>query len=231
MTETVLCAAARNNAEWCHFVCQSHGLRSEFSSEAWTCATRPPRFYPDAVTLRLDTIPDHLLDRIEVGPGCSVKDSFAVLDLTSAGFEVLFDAEWIQRPGNLAPLSAAARDHWEALRDPPALRDWELAWSDDGVFLPHLLARSDVQVLAARRGGRIVAGAVLNRSDAVVGLSNLFSIADDLDGAWDGAVATAAALHPGLPIVGYERGENLAAAIRHGFEAVGPLRVWLRPGA
>ncbi|WP_239135543.1 hypothetical protein [Actinoplanes derwentensis] len=39
-----------------------------------------------------------MLDGIDIGPGCSVKDSFADLDLAPRGFEALFDATWIWRP-------------------------------------------------------------------------------------------------------------------------------------
>jgi hypothetical protein len=28
-------------------------------------------------------------------------------------------------------------------------------------------------------------------------------------------------------VVGYEQGDALAAAVRHGFEPVGPLRIWM----
>jgi hypothetical protein len=34
-------------------------------------------------------------------------------------------------------------------------------------------------------------------------------------------------LFPSLPVVGYEQGDNLVAAIRHGFAPVGKLRIWL----
>jgi hypothetical protein len=44
-------------------------------------------------------------------------------------------------------------------------------------------------------------------------------------------VRAAAALRPGLPIVGYERGEDLAEARQAGFTALGPLRVWARGSA
>ena len=68
----------------------------------------------------------------------------------------------------------------------------------------------------------------LHLSATVVGLWNLFWTGDDADGAWAGAVATAADHHPGQPLIGYERGEDLAVAMRHGFHMTGPLRVWLR---
>jgi hypothetical protein len=148
--------------------------------------------------------------------------------LAAAGFQILFDAQWI-----VLPSPAADRDErWEVIRDPQALSEWERAWGDSyeaaSLFRPALLARTEVEFLATRRDGRVVAGALVNRSGTVVGLSNLFSATEDLDSTWAAAIATAAAHHPGLPIVGYERGEDLAAALRHGFETIGPVRVWLR---
>ena len=41
----------------------------------------------------------------------------------------------------------------------------------------------------------------------------------------------AAVIRPGLPIVGYERGEDLAAARQAGFTVLGPLRIWARGSA
>jgi hypothetical protein len=48
---------------------------------------------------------------------------------------------------------------------------------------------------------------------------------------WAGVVRAVASLRPGLPIVGYERGEDLAAARRAGFTVLGSLRVWTRRSA
>jgi hypothetical protein len=225
---TLADAAVHNNADWCDAMCSAHGLRTERDTAAWSTPSRAPAFYPDAVTLRPGVTAGQVLDRIDARPGCSVKDSFADVDLSAASFRILFAAQWI------ASASAVPGEPWEAIRDSQTLTEWERAWADGdeppGIFRPGLLARSDVALIAARRHGRIVAGAVLNRSATAVGLSNLFSAAGDADRAWAGAIATAAAHHPGLPIVGYERGDGLAAALRHGFLAVGSLRVWLRAG-
>jgi hypothetical protein len=46
----------------------------------------------------------------------------------------------------------------------------------------------------------------------------------------DGVLAVAA-LRPGLPVVGYERGEDMAAAREAGGRVIGPLRVWTRGSA
>lgn len=86
-------AAARNNADWCDLVCRTYGLVTTFHADAWVTATRAPTAYPDAITLTRSAVADDLLARIDRSPGCSVKDSFASLDLSGSGFQVLFHAE------------------------------------------------------------------------------------------------------------------------------------------
>ena len=103
--------AARNNAELCDIVCRTHGVTGVFVTDAWTSARRTPPLYPDAVTLEPGVVARDLLTRIDTRPGCSVKDSFADLDLRAAGFTILFSAEWIYRP---AP--PAAPDPTAAMR-------------------------------------------------------------------------------------------------------------------
>ena len=74
-----------------------------------------------------------------------------------------------------------------------------------------LLAQEGVAVFAAYREGQIVAGMIANRTGEVVGLSNMFVTAHDADGLRSGSVAQAMESFPGLPLVGYEAGEDLAA--------------------
>jgi hypothetical protein len=85
--------AAANNAEWCDLVCGTHGAQTRFEEDAWTSRTRTPPGYPDAVTLVPHPSVSDLLTRIDSAAGCSIKDSFSTLDLTSYGFKVLFDAQ------------------------------------------------------------------------------------------------------------------------------------------
>ena len=61
----------------------------------------------------------------------------------------------------------------------------------------------------------------------MVGVSNVFGEAAS---AWSGCLAFAASSFPGMPLVGYEQGDDLAQALHHGFEPAGPLRVWVRDG-
>ncbi|MFJ7338309.1 hypothetical protein ACIQU3_12800 [Streptomyces sp. NPDC101110] len=221
-------AAARDNAAWCAVMCRVHGVESSFGEDAWAAARRTPVYYPDAVTLRPGADPGALVGRIDTAsPGASVKDSFADLDLTGAGFRVLFEAEWIHRePGVPAPPPEFA---WEVVSDRVALRDWALAWDDGGgnadLFGPGLLDDPQTSVLAGRSAdGRVAGGAVARRSDHVVGVSNLFGPPHAI---WPLVLHAVGLRFPGLPVVGYEQGDDLAAALRHGFGAVGPLRVWV----
>lgn len=222
--------AARNNAGWCAAVCRSHGIPSTFGHVAWTSARRTPPLYPDAVTLRPEATPADVLPLIDTrSPGCSVKDSFARLDLAAGGFEVLFTAQWIHRPAELPVPAPDPRAAPVSTAD--ELGSWQAAWhgrpNPPDVFRPSLLADPSVLVLALRESEQVLGGAVLNRGAGLVGLSNLFA-ADDREVAdvWAAAVAEAAGRFPGLPLVGYEQASELDAALDCGFSALGTLRVW-----
>ena len=232
--EALVAAAAANNAAWCHAVCRTHGLVPVAAADAWTSAARTPPLYPDAVTLQREvSIPD-LLARIDASAGCSIKDSFASLDLESHGFSVLFDAEWIARPPRSGSPGGDAKTGWSVIEDSVAFAEWERAWRGEvglaDVLRPALLAEESVHVLAERDDHDwVVAGAVLNRSSGVVGISNFF-VADraDTSASWASCVGIAVALFPGSTLVGYESGAALGVARSHGFDAGGPLRVWIR---
>jgi hypothetical protein len=260
----VLLEAARNNAEWCDLVCRTHGGATAFHTDAWVTATRSPPAYPDAVTLHGSAVADDILALIDRSSGCSVKDSFASLDLSGSGFDVLFEAEWIHRPA-AAPVPTD-RLRWRVVKTVDELQAWASAHGGGAVFRPALLDDPTVAILSATdvdggpgtdvggalvtnvdgdlatdvdrdlagagwadSGGphRLVAGAIGNRSQTVVGLSNLFTVSAAPDEAWAGAVATLSAVFPGLPLVGYEQGEDLVAALRAGFTSAGSLRVWV----
>ena len=224
-------AAARNNAEWCAAMSRSHGLAGEFGAQSWAVPSRTPLYYPDAVTLVRGADRAALMSRIDTAaPGASVKDSFADLDLTEVGFRVLFEAQWIHRPAS-APAPAPGL-LWSVVGDLGTLGAWALAWDDGAgnadLFRPELLDDPDTFVLAGQSvDGRVVTGAVASRGDQVIGVSNVFALGSDPDAAWPGVLNAVNRLFPTLPVVGYEQGDDLAAAVRHGFELVGPLRIWL----
>jgi hypothetical protein len=231
MSLPAIAAAARNNAEWCDTVCRVNGCPGRFAGDAWTTALRAPRYYPDAVTLAPGATGNAILGRIDGSDGCSVKDSFTTLDLSSHGFRVLFEAEWIGRPPDRAAGDRSAPP-WRAVGDASELAEWEAARVDgpesSSPFRPELLEQPKVSVLAGHRRDAVVAGAILNRSATVIGCSNLFALDGDLDAAWQAAVAAAARWFPDATLVGYESGAALVAAHRCGFESLGPLRVWMK---
>ncbi len=222
--------AAADNAAWCDLVCRSHGLDTALDADAWTSRRRTPPLYPDAVSLSPTAGSPGLLDRIDVSAGCSIKDSFATLELASSGFRVLFDAEWIVR-SRAAPITTARR--WEVVRDGGVFMRWERAWrGDDGpadVLRADLLDHEPVTVLAARAKDGFAAGAILHRSEEVLGLSNIFG-SGDRDDVWAGCLALVDALAPGSVVVGYESGADLEVALNHGFEPAGPRRIWVHDG-
>jgi hypothetical protein len=151
-------------------------------------------------------------------------DNFACLDLSDAGFDPIIQAYWIDRPASRpAPPPPTP---WAAVNTARELVEWATAWNGGptGLFHPQLLAHPAVRILAARRDGALVAGAIVNHTGPVTGISNLFAVDGNLDEAWAGALSAL----PDRRVVGYESGPALAAAVRLGFAPTGPLRVWLR---
>ncbi|MCO1594915.1 hypothetical protein M8C17_07010 [Micromonospora sp. RHAY321] len=159
MSEDVREAAARNNADWCAVVCDTHGVTGRTDADAWSVPRRSPPWYPDAVTLRPGVDAGALLARIDAGSGASVKDSFADLDLSGHGFRVLFDAQWIHRPSADPPGGPPL----DRVTTPERLAAWATAHGGGELFRPALLADPRVRVLAryddrgavvVRRGGQ-----------------------------------------------------------------------------
>jgi hypothetical protein len=221
--------AARNNAEWCDAFCRTHGVIGRFQAESWSSPVRTPPYYPDGVTLLPGTTAEQVLSGIDTGEGCSVKDSFACLDLDAAGFRPLFRAQWLVREPAETRVGFARR--WSALTTEEQLRDWEAAWAQlpegSDFFRGALLEDETIAVLARYDDDRIVGGAIANRSATAIGLSNVFDVAGDLESAFVAGAASAAAFWGAMPTVGYESGDALDAAHRAGFESIGELVVWL----
>jgi hypothetical protein len=213
--------AVRNNAKWCDLVCRSHRIRTRFRHNLWATAERPPRFYPDAVTLEENAAEQSILHAISSGPGASVKDSYATLELGPHGFEPLFEARWITRD------ASPGRSGWTVAETADELAEWTEAADQSNTLIPDLLRHDEVRFLAARDQNGISAGAVANLTGPVVGISNVFATTIGDDEAWAGIPAAVNAVFPSAVLVGYERGTGLRAATAAGFRDLGPLRVWL----
>ncbi|MBS0223958.1 MAG: hypothetical protein JSR91_24800 [Proteobacteria bacterium] len=188
----------------------------------WVNAEQVPRFYPNVVTLtagEADVAEQRQAVRILLKshlPGrWAVKDSFCTLDIARLGFEVLLEASWIRKPEPKAvPLVSGFA--------------WERAGPVGEAFPSALFGDENFAMFSARRDGAIVAGGTLYRADKVVGLSNVVADADDEPAVWRDLASLAATTFPGLPLVGYESGDELKAAQKAGFEIGDPLRIWVR---
>ena len=238
--------AAWNNAVWCDAVCRAHGRPGTFREAVWVTQQPAPPYFPNAITLRgsearaihAAAVQELIAARL---PGeWAIKDSFCTLELHWLGFSVLFEAEWVYRPASRPrPDDRINGVHWIRITEAKELAAWEAAWGAgqepfEGwprLFPDMLLTNGDIAVIAGVRKGEIVAGAVGNRTGAVVGLSNLFLPREESRDFWAGCLGQVIDIFPGLPIVGYDRGEILADARETGFEVVGHLRVWNGPNA
>ena len=236
--ERIVCAA--NSVQWYQAIFGSHGLSGTIADGMWTSRDKPPPYYSNAVTVAQSAVAAQTAMIADLGGALrsswSVKDSFSVLELSSLGFEPLFEAEWIWCDSADAPPPVRSDLVWRRVAAVAELERWEEAWRENGspatsrVFVPDLLADPTVALFSAERRGTVVAGCAANRSADAVGFSNLFIAGGDDDRTTAEAVSEVARFGAGLPIVGYERGERLARVRSLGFRAVGPLRVWITGG-
>lgn len=201
--------AVQENAAWCSLGCASRGIGWGDDGRVWATTGPPPPYHPDAMTLVRGAGADEVLARVGDRQAVGVKDSFAGIDLSPAGFDVLFEASWIGLVGGARVPRADVRD-----------------------VAPHGDGDGDVVSLEVVVDGVALGTGTGHRQTAVVGLSNV----EADDPAHLGPVL-AALVHGvrdrlgDVPVVGYEHGAALDAAVAEGFSVLGPLRVWVRPPA
>ena len=241
MKSSITALAAYNNAMWCDAVCRAHDRPGEFHETLWFTRLGTPRFYPDAVTTAgVEAAPVQMKAIADLIGSTRrrewfVKDSFHCLRLNSLGFEHLFDAKWIAMSGARPDVRRDMLDYRSTIvTDEAGLIAWERSWAGEEakaaaipqprVFMPRLLADDSIVFVSLQGEDGIAGGGILNRGADVVGLSNLFG--SKIDWVWRSLTAMAGEIFPGLPLVGYEHGNDLAAAKLAGFETTGPLRIW-----
>ena len=227
--------AARNNALWCDVVARSHGISTTTDADVWAASTRTPPYYPDAVTLSPTVGEYDVLARVDDSDGCSVKDSWARLDLSLEDFARIVVGEWVWLDPS-APVRRTGGPAWGRVTTPAGMAAWVRAWASDpdaeDVLRATLLDEPGVHVLAARPAddpdAPVVAGAVVHVTGEVAGVGNVFTRAGHDDAAWVAAAAAAREVVGGIPLVGWEAGASLDAAVAAGCERLGPLSVWLK---
>ena len=231
-------ACVSNSLGWYEAILRPHGVMGAIASGVWTCRQRVPPYYSNAITVDSSdpAAQTEVLRELakDLRRPFSVKDSFAALELAPLGLRPLFDAEWMWRDPSAGPLEGGRRDlDWRRVTNIEELDEWEAAWrlngspADTRVFLPDLLATGDVVLLAGHQGDRIVAGCAANHTPGVVGFSNFFAEDADREPVVASALGAVLLLAPGVPVVGYDRGDDLAHAKRLGFRTVGELQIWL----
>jgi hypothetical protein len=215
---------------WYGDLCAMHEVATSLDDGLWWARTSPPPLHSDAVVVERSVTAGQVLDRLADRRRCGVKDSFATLDLSRGGLEVLFEASWMYREApEVHPSGSAssALSAWSRVTTAAELETWTSLHDTTGVLLPALLDRAHFAVLAEHAAGAIVAGAVARLAGGVVDVSNTYAVPGHrLD--WSELVGVVAARFPGRPLVGYTRGEELAQAVDAGFAVVGDLRVWMR---
>ena len=240
MNEDLLRSAVQNNADLCDSVCRANGLAPQRTPMAWTSATRTPSFYPDAITLAADVDAESILSLIDRSPGCSIKDSFAALDLHPYGFSILIEATWIGFPaGPVYTNRVEAGSIWTSVDSASEFRDWVTAWRRTNAFsesaqgpgpdalIPALLDDPVISFIWAREEDKILAGAMVNRSVDAVGLLNFFTTGLKTSDTLKDCLGYIQAVSPNQPLVGYLENSSLRFAGAAGFQFLGPLRIWV----
>lgn len=220
MTDRRAVLAAGNNADLYEAVFRAQGLRFARLPDGFAALDPPSPFYGHGVVTRPGGAAG-LLARLErtFGARTAIKDSFCEID--EARRRVLFEAQWIWRAAE------GPESDWRRIDTPALLAAWEGAWgatspTEQRMFPDTCLTDPGLAFFGRIEAGRVTAGCFVNRSAEVVGLSNVFG---DGPETFAEAAASAESFGAGRPIVGYERGADLEAAQKAGFETIGALRV------
>jgi hypothetical protein len=216
-------AAVDASVGWYEDLCALHGVGSTLADGLWSALDPPPPLHSDAIVVEPGVSADRVVACLRGREHCGVKDSFATMDLSSAGMRLLFEATWIHREAR----SNRAPARWVTVTGADQLAEWTGHHDTAGVLLPPLLRRAHFRILARYADRRLVAGAVARLGSGAVDVSNVYAVSGHAVD-WSELAAVVAAYFPGRPLVGYERGDALAAALDGGFQPVGDLRVWVR---
>jgi len=246
--ESRLRAAIDNNVAWCGAMARAHGVATNTDRDAWWAEGTMPDYYPNAISLTRGVEPAVVSERAREIDALSrfdwgVKDSFAEIDLSDAGFHRLFDGTWLDAlpaEGDVAAdaeLSALPLT-WRRIEDDRSLQQWERAWGGSHaarsrrIFPASLLTDARVHVLSAslaRDRHEIRGGAVLFVANEAVGITNVFAKALAESEVFTSLCTHTRGQHPATPQVLYTSDDaSLAAASRNGFSLLGPLSVWVR---
>ncbi len=217
--------AVLNNIAWCEIVCET--LHKEYTSngQVWRLLSEAPPFYPDIITSTKKVTTSEVVDFMGDREILSIKDSYANLELQPAGFNRLFQAEWIFHPSVATPEPVDA--YWRVIEKEEDFKKWTSAHGSEQVMKNTLLGRNDVKIFIHENEDGI-SGFIANSGADAVGISNVFSNGYTEGDLWSDIVHLVSTVFADLPMVGYETGDDLIAARSSGWKTLGPLNVWVK---
>ncbi len=241
-------AAVFNNATWCDAVCRALGRRTRMRDGFWVNLDPSPPFYSNAIALRPGDMGSsfaRVRDQVDAGvPGrWSVKDSYAQMNLGRVGFEALFEATWIALPvGGIVATSDPTDLRWERVDVCERIVRLGGGMARNAGERRGSHSASDLHAVASRRPGHRVPGRPPGEPHRCgrdrqplgrwvgsrAGISNIVLPEAGGEIHRPGVVAAVRSAFPDLPMVGYERGDDLDAMESIGFKRLGPLRVWIK---
>ena len=217
--------AIDGNVAWYSDIFALHGIASRLEHGLWRSLAAPPPLHSDAVVVEPGVTLDRVMAALAGRDHAGFKDSFSLLDASGSGMEVLFSATWIHRAADRR--AGSPPPDWSTVTTAAELATWTAGHDTAEVLIPSILERGQLTVLARRLDGDIVAGAVARLGTGVVDVSNVHAAPGHAVD-WSKLVAAITARFPGREMVGYERGDDLEAALAAGFAPVGELRIWVR---
>ena len=240
--------AITNNASLYCSIFRAHGLPSRMDEHYWSTDAEPPPYYSRMVTrTRGPRAREAQLSRLEElavhvrGRQWGFKDSFDELPedaLAGLGLRVLFRAWWYGSRGDCVTSELETDLVVQRVTSAEALLSWEDGWRQASpvgptrVFPDSALEDSSLELFTMSLAERVAGGFILNRSDAAVGLSNVFRLdnAQIQTGTFLRECARQArCLHADRAVVGYGPLSDVDALVSLGFIPLGPLAVWASP--
>lgn len=204
------------------------------------CLEETLTYYSNLVTVDEEWKPDEIFEAIDKNferenwSEWSIKDSFAVLNLTEYKFETLFSAQWFYLEAEkFTPLKSESNLSFAILENESDLEIWRKAWDDNEklgkeIFDSKLLNNPRVYFIAGYENNKIACGCFLNKSDSVLGVSNFFA-KDTSIYYWSEIIEFIFSAVEKTDIVGYEQNalvEKLEKRLN--FEKVGDLTIWIK---
>jgi len=227
-----------NNTSLYEAVFRPLGIGHIKTDSIWYTLQQTPPLHSNLITLSPTWRPDRLFHDINFGfistgwDRWSIKDSFGVLDLTGHRFFKLFDAKWTYLDISKFTPAGSGGLKYKLVKTAEDLDKWRLAWNANeqpgigkSIFSDAMLNDPDVWFIAGYDGDSIVSGCLVNASDDVLGISNVFA-PDDSVGYWSAMIEFIRSDIRSADLVGYEREFEKFEGL--GFESPGNLSVWVK---